>query len=208
MYWYPNDSWTQKCWIKWWSSQGRKSQTAYYNKDYEKYHGWYLSRMDWTFNCSWISTAKSVSRLPRWYILENLERACGVRTTMNHWNWILTRFQIFFNRFIPLILIGYEFSDLDVFYNHESYRYLDLGNEFDLGEDSFTVAAMIRLRPDPESSANFTNRGARKRFNFDRKWHWSSRRTRGRGYFWTVRTALKWTGDSWDYENLRLWLMV
>ena len=74
-----------------------------------------------------------------------------------------------FNRFIPLILIGYEFSDLDVFYNHESYRYLDLGNEFDLGEDSFTVAAMIRLRPDPESSANFTNRGARKRFNFDRK---------------------------------------
>lgn len=51
--------------------------------------------------------------------------------------------------------------DLDVFYNHESYRYLDLGNEFDLGNDSFTVAAMIRLRPDPETSANFTNRGAR-----------------------------------------------
>ena len=83
-------------------------------------------------------------------------------------NWISTRFQTFFNRFIPLILIGYEFSDLDVFYNHESYRYLDLGNEFDLGEDSFTVAAMIRLRPDPESSANFTNRGARHRFKLFR----------------------------------------
>lgn len=122
------------------------------------------------------------------------------------WKLDFNQISNFCNRFIPLILIGYEFSDLDVFYNHESYRYLDLGNEFDLGEDSFTVAAMIRLRPDPESSANFTNRGARQRFNFDRKIPllvgWSSRR---RTWPWVLlNRPLKWTRDSWDYEKFNI----
>ena len=43
-------------------------------------------------------------------------------------------------------------------YNHEQFQYLDLGNDFNLGE-KFTLASLIRLRPDQELNANYTNRG-------------------------------------------------
>ena len=46
-------------------------------------------------------------------------------------------------------------------YNHEQYQYLDLGNEINVGENSFTLASLIRLRPDADLAANFTNRGTR-----------------------------------------------
>ena len=50
---------------------------------------------------------------------------------------------------------------MEVNYSHEKFDFLDLGQEFDLGENSFTLAALVRLRPDTTLHANFTNRGAR-----------------------------------------------
>lgn len=46
-------------------------------------------------------------------------------------------------------------------YNHEQYQYLDLGNDINLGDKSFTLASLIRLRPDADLAANYTNRGTR-----------------------------------------------
>lgn len=51
--------------------------------------------------------------------------------------------------------------DYEVMYNHEQFQYLDLGNDFNLGEKSFTLASLIRLRPDQDLNANYTNRGTR-----------------------------------------------
>lgn len=60
-----------------------------------------------------------------------------------------------------LIIIKITFSYLEVNYSHENFQYLDLGQEFDLGEKSFTLASLVRLRPDENLHANYTNRGAR-----------------------------------------------
>lgn len=57
-------------------------------------------------------------------------------------------------------------------YNHEQYQYLDLGNDINLGDKSFTLASLIRLRPDADLAANYTNRGTRQivaHFNDDFK---------------------------------------
>jgi len=51
--------------------------------------------------------------------------------------------------------------DYEVMYNHEQYQYLDLGNDINLGDKSFTLASLIRLRPDADLAANYTNRGTR-----------------------------------------------
>ena len=56
---------------------------------------------------------------------------------------------------------NYFFRYLEVNYSHENFEYLDLGQEFDLDDKSFTLATLIRLRPDENLHANFTNRGAR-----------------------------------------------
>lgn len=53
------------------------------------------------------------------------------------------------------------FSYLEVNYSHEKFEFLDLGQEFDLDDKSFTLATLVRLRPDENLHANFTNRGAR-----------------------------------------------
>lgn len=50
---------------------------------------------------------------------------------------------------------------LEVNYSHEKFEFLDLGQEFDLDDKSFTLATLVRLRPDENLHANFTNRGAR-----------------------------------------------
>lgn len=52
-------------------------------------------------------------------------------------------------------------SELEVNYSHEKYKFLDLGQEFDVDDKSFTLAALVRLRPESNLHGNFTNRGAR-----------------------------------------------
>lgn len=52
-------------------------------------------------------------------------------------------------------------SRLEVNYRHEDFKYLDLGQEFDLDDKSFTLAALVKLRPNENLNGNFTNRGAR-----------------------------------------------
>ena len=53
--------------------------------------------------------------------------------------------------------------DLPVEYSHEQFDYLDLGkNMVDIGENSFTLASIVRLRPDASIPADYVNRGSRK----------------------------------------------
>lgn len=52
--------------------------------------------------------------------------------------------------------------DLPVEYSHEQFDYLDLGKDMvDIGENSFTLASIVRLRPDPSIPADYVNRGSR-----------------------------------------------
>ena len=54
--------------------------------------------------------------------------------------------------------------DLPVDYSHEHFDYLDLGKDMiEIGTNSFTLASIVRMRPDPTLPADYTNRGSRKR---------------------------------------------